>query len=156
VNCWVFPCGVFAETGVITIGETTVTLTVALPLPSVAFAVTVQVVLGYKEAMKSPVEEIDPHVVVHVDATLAVNCIVANSCTVTDVGETVTAKAGKQQQISNGKENVRDKERFKIDPRVTNVGLRTAITAASRDFSNPLAEEKQETPFESGGETIKD
>jgi hypothetical protein len=73
VNCRVFPCAVCAETGVITIGETTVTLTVALPLPSAASAVTAQVVLGYKGAWKSPVEDIDPHDVVHVDATLAAN-----------------------------------------------------------------------------------
>jgi hypothetical protein len=74
VNCWVLPCGVFADTGVITMGDTTVTLAVALPLPSVAVAFTLQVVLGYKGALNSPVDEIEPHVVVHVDATLAVNC----------------------------------------------------------------------------------
>jgi hypothetical protein len=42
VNCCVFPCGVFAEAGVMTMGETTVTVAVELPLPLVAFAVTVQ------------------------------------------------------------------------------------------------------------------
>jgi len=121
-NYCVVPCGVFAETGVIKIGETTVTFAGALPLPSAAFAVTEQVVLGYKGALKSPVEEIDPHVVVQVDATLAVNCIVAYSCRVTDVGETVTAKAGKQQ-ISRRKEHMECKKRFKIDLQWSNVGL---------------------------------
>lgn len=46
VNCCVFPCGVFADVGVMVIGEVTVTLAVALPLPLVALAVTVHVVLG--------------------------------------------------------------------------------------------------------------
>ena len=46
VNCCVWPCGVLAETGVITMGDTTVTLALALPLPSVAVAVTLQVVVG--------------------------------------------------------------------------------------------------------------
>jgi hypothetical protein len=46
VNCCVFPCGVLADTGVITIGDTTVTLAVALPLPLVAVAVTLQVVVA--------------------------------------------------------------------------------------------------------------
>ena len=43
-NCCVFPCDVAAETGVITIGDTTVKLAVAFPLELVA--VTVQVVWG--------------------------------------------------------------------------------------------------------------
>jgi hypothetical protein len=42
VNCCVIPRGVVADTGVIMIGETTVTVAVELPLPLVAFAVTVQ------------------------------------------------------------------------------------------------------------------
>jgi hypothetical protein len=42
VNCCVWPCGVVADTGVITMGETTFTLAVALPLPFVAVAVIVQ------------------------------------------------------------------------------------------------------------------
>ena len=46
LNCWVPPCGVLADTGVITIGDTTVTFAEALPLPSVAVAVMVQVVVG--------------------------------------------------------------------------------------------------------------
>ena len=46
VNCCVCPCGVFADVGVITIADTTVTLAVLLPLPLVAVAVTVHVVLG--------------------------------------------------------------------------------------------------------------
>jgi len=46
VNCCVFPCGVFADVGVMTIGDVTVTFAVTLPLPLVAFAVTVHVVLG--------------------------------------------------------------------------------------------------------------
>ena len=46
VNCWVCPCGVLAETGVITMGETTVTVAEAAPLPLVAVAVTLQVELG--------------------------------------------------------------------------------------------------------------
>jgi hypothetical protein len=73
LNCCVCPCGVVAETGVITIGETTLTLAVALPLPSVAVAVIVHT-LGYRGAVKSPADEIDPHVVVHVEAVVAENC----------------------------------------------------------------------------------
>jgi hypothetical protein len=46
VNCCVLPCGVLAETGVITIADTTVTAALTLPLPFVAVAVTLQVVLG--------------------------------------------------------------------------------------------------------------
>ncbi len=46
VNCCVLPCGVLAETGVITIGETTLIVAVAAPLPLVAVAVTLHVVLG--------------------------------------------------------------------------------------------------------------
>jgi hypothetical protein len=41
VNCWVCPWGVVADTGVITMGDTTFTLAVALPLPLVAVAVMV-------------------------------------------------------------------------------------------------------------------
>jgi hypothetical protein len=41
-NCCVIPKGVVADTGVITIGETTVTAATERPLPSVAFAVMVQ------------------------------------------------------------------------------------------------------------------
>jgi len=41
LNCCVCPWGVVAATGVMVIGETTFTLAVALPLPSVAFAVMV-------------------------------------------------------------------------------------------------------------------
>ena len=46
VNCCVFPCGVLADAGVIVIGDVTVTLAVTLPVPLVALAVTVHVVLG--------------------------------------------------------------------------------------------------------------
>ena len=46
LNCCVCPCGVFADTGVITIGDATVTLAVALPLPFVAVAVTLHVVVA--------------------------------------------------------------------------------------------------------------
>ena len=46
VNCCVFPCGVFADVGVMVIGDVTVIFALTLPLPLVAFAVTVQVVLG--------------------------------------------------------------------------------------------------------------
>jgi hypothetical protein len=95
VNCWVFPCGVLAETGDMVMGETIVTLAVAAPLPLVAVAVTVQVVVGYKGALSKPAVEIEPHVVVHLDAVLAVNCWVAFSLTVTVLGEMVTAKAGR-------------------------------------------------------------
>ena len=45
-NCWVCPCGVLADSGVITMAEITVTAALALPLPLVAVAVTLQVVLG--------------------------------------------------------------------------------------------------------------
>ena len=73
VNCCVCPCGVVADAGVITMGETTLTLAFALPLPSVAVAVIVQT-FGYSGALKSPADEIDPQFVVHVEAVLAVNC----------------------------------------------------------------------------------
>ena len=46
VNCCVCPCGVFADAGLMMMGETTVTLAVLLPLPFVAVAVTVQLVLA--------------------------------------------------------------------------------------------------------------
>ena len=46
VNCCVCPCGVFADGGVIVMGEVTVTLDVALPLPLVAVAVTVHPVVA--------------------------------------------------------------------------------------------------------------
>ena len=43
VNCWVWPCAVFAETGVMIMGETSVMLAAADdPEPSFAVAVTVQ------------------------------------------------------------------------------------------------------------------
>jgi hypothetical protein len=44
--------------------------------------------------LNRPAEDTDPHVVVHVDAVLAVNCLVAFSVTVAEEGEIVTAKAG--------------------------------------------------------------
>ena len=40
------PCGVFADPGVMTIGDTTVDLAVTVPLPFMAFAVMVQEVIG--------------------------------------------------------------------------------------------------------------
>jgi hypothetical protein len=46
VNCCVCPCGVFADTGVMMMAETTVTFAVLVPLPLVAVPVTVHVVLG--------------------------------------------------------------------------------------------------------------
>ena len=46
VNCCVFPCGVLADVGVMVIGEVTVTLAPTLPVPLVAFAVTVHVVVA--------------------------------------------------------------------------------------------------------------
>lgn len=46
VNGCVFPCGVLADAGVITIGEITFTIALAAPVPFVAVAVTLQVVLG--------------------------------------------------------------------------------------------------------------
>jgi hypothetical protein len=87
MNCWVCPCGVFADTGLMTMGETTVTFAVLLPLPFVAVAVTVQLVLAYSGAFKRPVEEIVPQFFVHVAAELAVNCWVAFSWTVAVPGE---------------------------------------------------------------------
>jgi hypothetical protein len=74
LNCCVDPCGVIAATGVMMIGETTVIFAVALPLPSVAVAVTTQVRLGYSGAVKRPPEEIPPQLVFQVDRLLAVNC----------------------------------------------------------------------------------
>jgi hypothetical protein len=44
--------------------------------------------------LSTPDDEMEPQVVDHVDAVLAVNCWVAFSFTVADVGETVTARAG--------------------------------------------------------------
>lgn len=44
--------------------------------------------------MNRPEEEIEPQLVDHVDAVLAVNCWVAFSFTVAEVGETVTENAG--------------------------------------------------------------
>src|SRR3954470_4678584 len=79
VNCCVCPCGVFADTGVMMIGETTVTFAVLVPLPFVAVAVTVQVVLAYSGALKRPVVETVPQFFVHVAAEVAVNCCVAFS-----------------------------------------------------------------------------
>jgi len=46
VNCCVLPCGVLADTGVMTIADTTLIEALALPLPLVAVAVTLHVVLG--------------------------------------------------------------------------------------------------------------
>lgn len=90
-NCCVFPCGVFAPTGVMRYGETTLTVAVALPLPFVAVAVTVQV-RGLSAAFKRPVLEIVPQVVFQVEAVLAENCLVAFSVSVALVGEMVVAK----------------------------------------------------------------
>ena len=42
LNCCVLFCGVVAYCGVMVIGDTTLTMLLALPLPSVAVAVTVQ------------------------------------------------------------------------------------------------------------------
>jgi len=104
VNCWVCPCGVVAAAGVITMGETTFTLAVELPEPSVATAVIVHC-LGYNGALNSPVDEIDPQLVDHVDATLAENCWVAFSCTVIPVGDTETARAA--EAFRKGKRHVK-------------------------------------------------
>jgi hypothetical protein len=46
VNCCVFPCGVFAEAGVMTMGDTMSTSAVALPLPLIATAVIWHEVAG--------------------------------------------------------------------------------------------------------------
>ena len=45
--------------------------------------------------MNRPEDEMEPQFVDQVDAVLAVNCWVAFSFTVAEVGETVTPKAGK-------------------------------------------------------------
>ena len=84
-------------------GETTFTLAVELPEPSVATAEIVHC-LGYNGALNSPVDEIDPQLVDHVDATLAENCWVAFSCTVIPVGDTETAMAA--GAFRNGKRHV--------------------------------------------------
>lgn len=115
LNCCVCPCGVVAETGVITIGETTVTLAVPLPLPFVAVAVIVQT-LGYSGALKSPVDEIVPHVVAHVDAVLAENCCVTPSFTVTEAGDTVVAKQGREANNKDTRTPARDQGRQAIYP----------------------------------------
>jgi len=46
VNCCVLPCAVLADTGVMTMADTTATAPLAVPLPLVAVAVTLHVVLG--------------------------------------------------------------------------------------------------------------
>ena len=74
LNCCVDPSGVVAATGVMMIGDTTVISAVALPLPSVAVAVTTQVVLGYSGAVKRPPGEMAPQLVFQVDDWLDVNC----------------------------------------------------------------------------------
>jgi hypothetical protein len=81
VNCCVCPCGVIAETGVITIGDTTEGFVVAVWPPLVAVAVMVQT-LGYRGALNNPVDEIEPQSVAHVAPLPAVNCCVAPSSTV--------------------------------------------------------------------------
>ena len=63
--------------------------------------------------MKRPVEEMVPQPVAHVDGRLAVNCLVAFSCTVTVAGDTVTAKAGKRVMRTKMAERVLDSPRFK-------------------------------------------
>ena len=63
--------------------------------------------------MKSPVEEMAPQLVVHVDGRLAENCLVAFSCTVTVAGDTVTAEAGKHMKRTMMVGRVRDSARFK-------------------------------------------
>jgi hypothetical protein len=107
VNCWVFPCGVLADDGVMVMAEITVTLAVTLPLPFVAFAVTVHVVEGYSGALNRPEDEMEPQFVDHVDAVLAVNCWVAFSFTVAEVGESVTPKAGTARLKSSAKTETR-------------------------------------------------
>jgi hypothetical protein len=88
-NCWVFPTEVEAEAGVIVMGVEIVTLVVAVPpVPSLAFPVTLHD--GWESgALKRPEDEMLPHVVLQVDATLAVNCCVPPSLTVGLVGEIV-------------------------------------------------------------------
>jgi hypothetical protein len=51
MNCCVFPSTVVADGGVKTMGETMANLAVAVPLPLLPVAVTVQVVLGYNGAV---------------------------------------------------------------------------------------------------------
>jgi hypothetical protein len=148
VNCWVCPGDVVAETGVITIGETIVRLDVAVPLPSVAVAFMVQAVLGYSGALKSPAEVIVPQVVVQVDGTLALNCSVAFSWIVAEVGTTFNAKAGRHMKIKR-KARMRDEEQPIVDLRAKNGGLEPGKKAASCDFSNSFVEEKDETPLRS-------
>lgn len=91
VRICVLPCARRGVAGDIPMGETTVTGALAAPLPSLAVAVTLQVVLGYRGAVKTPAAEMEPQVVVHLEGTDAVNCCVAPSCTVADAGVTVAA-----------------------------------------------------------------
>jgi len=147
LNCCVDPSGVVAETGVMMIGDTRVTLAFALPLPSFAVAVTTQVVLGYSGALNSPEEEMLPQVVFHVDGRLAVNCLVAFSSTVALVGTTVTARAVKDVRIRKMKESVRAEGRLMADLRAANVGLHTLAceigeNAASHNFGKKRSESR--------------
>lgn len=101
LNCCVCPCGVFADTGDMTIGETIVTLAVLLPLPLVAVPVIVHDVLGWSGAFRRPEEEIEPQLVDHVAAELAVNCWVAFSRTDADAGEIVNVVEVGAVTVSN-------------------------------------------------------
>jgi hypothetical protein len=112
VNCCVLPCAVLAEMGVITIGETIVMDALALPLPLVAVAVTLHVVVGYKGAFNTPAVETEPQVVFHVDGVLAVNCLVAFSVTVVEVGEMVTPKMGMQNDARQDRTAVARRKRL--------------------------------------------
>ena len=89
VNCWVCPCGVFADAGVMTIGETTVTLAVAASAAVRGCSSHRARGAGISGAFRRPAEEIDPQLVDHVAAEFAVNCWVAFSWTVADAGEIV-------------------------------------------------------------------
>ena len=83
VNCCVCPWGVIADTGVMTMGETTFGFVVAVWPPLVAVAIMVHN-FGYSGALNRPAEEIDPQLSfsVHVEGLLAENCWVAASNTV--------------------------------------------------------------------------
>ena len=66
--------------------------------------------------MNRPVEEIEPQFVTQVDATLAVNCCVEFSWTVTEAGVTLTARTGDEMQARSRTGRVRDQMKLNISP----------------------------------------
>ena len=66
--------------------------------------------------MKSPAEEIVPQFVAQVDATVAVNCWVELSWTVTAAGVTFSARADDEMKARNRTGRVLDQVNLNISP----------------------------------------